>query len=95
MHKGFLSNQSRTFNAVMSSICILVENTFAATLNVFNFLAFHAHFKHGGRNIDNIYMVANFLMNARPCYYGNQMTAATALALAAPPTIHELIARSQ
>ena len=90
MRKGFLSSRSRTFNAVMSRVRILVENMFAGTSNIFNFLSYHGGLTIGGRDIHKIYMVANFLMNVRTCYFGNQMTAATGIF---PPTVDDLLAR--
>jgi hypothetical protein len=92
MRKGFLTAAGRTFNAIMSRVRILVENLFAGTSNIFNFLSFHSQFKLGGRDIHKAYVVATFVMNVRCCYYGNQMTSASGLR---PPTVEELLYRAQ
>ena len=90
MQKGFLTRRGRTFNSVMSRIRIYVENMFAGQSTILNFLSF-GKLRLGGRNIDRLYVTANFLLNVRNCFYGNQMTAASGMY---PPTLAELLARA-
>ncbi len=71
IEKGSLTRRGRTFNSVMSRIRIYVENMFAGQSTIFNFLSFGTKLRLGGRNIDRLYVTANFLMNVRACFYGN------------------------
>ena len=73
---GYILRESRTFNTYMSRIRIYIENYFAGMSNVFSYLNFKHSLKLGGRNIGRQYEVANFLMNVRSTFRGNQFTAA-------------------
>jgi hypothetical protein len=73
---GFILRESRTFNNYMSRIRIYIENFFAGVSNIFSYLSFKNALKLGGRNVGKQYEVANFLMNVRTTFRGNQFTAA-------------------
>jgi hypothetical protein len=75
----------------MSRIRIYVENMFAGQSTIFNFLSFGNKLRLGGRNIDRLYVTANFPMNVRTCFYGNQMTAASGMY---PPALADLLGRA-
>ena len=92
MQRGFLTRRGRTFNSVMSRIRIYIENMFAGQATIFNFLSFSKHLRLGGRNIDRLYVTANFLMNVRTCFYGNQMTIASGMR---PPELEDLLRRAE
>jgi hypothetical protein len=77
MQKGFLTRRGSTFNSVVSRIRIYVENMFACQSTIFDFLSFGSKLRLGWRNIDRLYVTANFIMNVRTCFYGNQKTAAS------------------
>lgn len=74
--QGYQYTDARRFNNLMARIRIHIENAFAASANTFSYLTHKNHLKLGGRNIDRIFEVANFLMNVHTTFYGNQFTAA-------------------
>ena len=73
---GYYRVDDRRYNNLMSRIRIHIENTFGELSKVFSHFRFRNGLKLGGRNIGRQYEVANFFMNLRTIFYGNQFTAA-------------------
>jgi hypothetical protein len=71
---GYIGEDAKAFNALMSRIRIHIENAFAGKSKVFNFLSYGNALQVGGRRVERAYMVATFLMNCRTTFYGNQFT---------------------
>jgi len=69
-------NSARDFNNLMSRIRIYIENSFAGMANEFSYFSYSNGLRLGGRRFHRGYEVANFLMNVRSTFYGNQFTAA-------------------
>ncbi len=68
---GYIAEDAKSFNALMSRIHIHIENAFACKSKVFNFLSFGMGLQILGRRVEHGYMVATFLMNRRTTFYGN------------------------
>lgn len=75
-YAGYIQDDARSYNHLMSRIRIYIENSFAESANVFSHLNFKNNLRLGGRRIHRVYEVANFLMNVRTTFYGNQFTCA-------------------
>ena len=76
---GYMLNEARDFNNLMSRIRIYIENSFAGMANEFSYFSYSNGLRLGGRRFHRGYEVANFLMNVRSTFYGiygNQFTAA-------------------
>lgn len=71
---GYMFNEGRDFNNLMSRIRIYIENSFAGIANEFSYFSYSNGLRLGGRRFHRGYEVANFLMNVRSTLYGNQFT---------------------
>ena len=71
---GFIPDDARHYNNLMSRIRIYIENSFAEKANIFSFHRFKNGLRLGGRRVGRTYEVANFLQNIRTTFYGNQFT---------------------
>ena len=71
---GYMPNDARDFNNLMSRIRIYIENSFAGMSNEFSYFSYANGLRLGGRRFHRGYEVANFLMNVRSTFYGNQFT---------------------
>ena len=74
MVKSPLSRREKRYNAHMSRIRIAVENSFAGLDSVFNFMSYAMKHQVGKTDPGQAYVVANFLMNVRSTFYGNQFS---------------------
>jgi hypothetical protein len=73
---GYMFNEARDYNNLMSRIRIYIENSFAGIANEFSYFSYSNGLRLGGRRFHRGYEVANFLMNVRSTFYGNQFTEA-------------------
>jgi hypothetical protein len=71
---GYMFNEAREYNNVISRIRIYVENSFVGIANEFSYFCYSNGLRLGGRRFHRGYEVANFLMNVRSTFYGNQFT---------------------
>ena len=71
---GYIADDARHYNNLMSRIRIYIENSFAEKANIFSYHSFKNALKLGGRRVGRTYEVANFLQNIRSTFYGNQFT---------------------
>ena len=75
-YAGYIQEDARSLNNLMSRIRLYIENTFAESAKPFAHLNYKNGLRLGGRRVHRIYEVANFLMNVRTTFYGNQFTCA-------------------
>jgi hypothetical protein len=71
---GYMFNEARDYNNLMSRIRIYIENSFAGIANEFSYFSYSNGLRLGGRRFHRGYEVANFFMNVRSTFYGNQFT---------------------
>jgi hypothetical protein len=73
---GYMFNEARDYNNLMLRIRIYVENSFAGVAIEFSYFSYSNCLRLGGRRFHRGYEVANFLMNVRSTFYGNQFNSA-------------------
>lgn len=64
-YAGYIQDDARSLNNVMSRIRIYIKNSFADSANTFSYLSYKNGLRLGGRMVQCVYEVANFLMNVR------------------------------
>lgn len=64
-YAGYIQDDARSLNNVMSRIRIYIKKSFADSANTFSYLSYKNGLRLGGRMVQCVYEVANFLMNVR------------------------------